>query len=255
MYRDLLGLMVKRDFVAFYKQTIFGPIWFFVQPLITTFTYILVFGRLAGLSTDGIPPALFYLAGITAWTYFSECLTKTATVFRDNSGIFGKVYFPRLIIPLSIIVSNLIRFGIQFTLLILLMIYFVLQGGYSISVYILFLPLLILIMAAQGLGFGMIISSLTTKYRDLALLLTFGIQLCMYATTVVYPLTEITGKMRILFILNPMTFVIEGFRKGLFGKGTFDLYSLAYISVISVVILFIGVIVFNKVEKNFVDTI
>lgn len=255
-YRDLLGLMVKRDFVAFYKQTVFGPLWFFVQPLFTTITYFFIFGKLAKLSTDGIPPTLFYLAGITAWSYFSECLTKTANVFRDNANIFGKVYFPRLIIPLSIIVSNLVRFGIQLLLLVILMTYYGIQGSnFNPSLYLLLLPILVFLMAAQGLGLGMIISAMTTKYRDLSLLLNFGIQLLMYGTTVVYPLSELTGTMRILVALNPMTYIIEGMRMGLFGKGSFDLMSLAYVSGISVALLIMGTLIFNKVEKTFVDTV
>ncbi len=255
-YRDLLGLLVKRDFVAFYKQTILGPVWFFVQPLFTMVMYIFVFGKLAGLSTDNIPGPLFYLTGITAWTYFAECLTKTATVFRDNANIFGKVYFPRLIIPLSIVVSNLVRFGVQLLLLLIAMVYFAINGGgFTPSLYILLFPVLLVLMAIQGLGLGMIISAMTTKYRDLALLLTFGIQLMMYATTVVYPLSSLHGKMHTLVALNPMTYVIEGMRKGLLGKGSFDGWGLLYITVCSLICLLLGLFVFNKVEKTFVDTV
>jgi len=255
-YRDLLGLLVKRDFVAFYKQTILGPIWFFIQPLFTMGIYILVFNRLAGLSTDGVPGPLFYLTGITAWSYFAECLTKTATVFRDNANIFGKVYFPRLIIPISIVASNLVRFAVQLLLLLLAMLYFGIKGGaFAPSIYILLFPLLLILMAAQGLGLGMIISAMTTKYRDLALLLTFGIQLMMYATTVVYPLSSLSGRMHTIVALNPMTYIIEGIRKGLLGKGTFDGWGLVYVAVCSISLLIFGLFVFNKVEKNFVDTV
>ena len=184
-YRDLLFLLVRRDFVAFYKQTILGPLWFLIQPLFTTATYVFIFGKLAGLSTDGVPPILFYLAGITTWTYFADCLTKTANVFKDNASIFGKVYFPRLIMPLSIVISNLIRLGVQILLLIGVMIYFSLtSGGFHISWYMLLFPFFILLMAAQGLGWGMMVSALTTKYRDLALLVTVGIQILMYATPI-----------------------------------------------------------------------
>jgi len=247
---------VKRDFVAFYKQTILGPIWFFIQPLFSMGIYSYIFGNLAGLSTDKIPAPLFYLAGITAWTYFSECLTKTATVFRDNSNIFGKVYFPRLIMPLSLVVSNLVRFGVQLLLLIIIMLYYYFKGGqFTLSIYIFVFPILIVLMAALGLGLGMIVSALTTKYRDLAMLLAFGVQLLMYATTVVYPLSSVTGTARKFIEFNPMTSIIEGFRKGLFGQGSFDMYSLLYASIITLIVLLFGTLIFNKVERNFVDTI
>jgi lipopolysaccharide transport system permease protein len=256
-YKDLLFLLVRRDFVAFYKQTILGPIWFLIQPLFTMGVYLFVFANLAGISTDGIPQPLFYLAGISAWTYFSECLLKTSTVFKDNANIFGKVYFPRLIMPLSIVVSNLIRFGITFLLLLLAMIYYVLftEATFQPTWYIIALPWLVILMAAQGLGLGMIVSSLTTKYRDLALLVTFGVQLLMYATTIVYPLSSLKGLMKTVIALNPMTGVVEGIRKGLLGAGTFDLNILLYTTLISFLIMFFGIIIFNKVEKNFVDTI
>lgn len=255
-YRDLLVLLVRRDFVAFYKQTIFGPVWFFIQPLFTTVIYVFIFGRLASISTEGLPGPLFYLVGITAWTYFSECLTKTATVFRDNINIFGKVYFPRIIMPLSIVVSNLIRFFVQIILLLLMMLYYWFIGeNFSVTVYLLLLPVLILLMAAQGLGLGMLISAMTTKYRDLALLLTFGIQLLLYGTTVVYPLSSLTGVPHTIVSLNPMTYVIEGMRKGLLGQGSFTMINFMYISIISLILLFLGAIVFNKVEKDFVDTV
>lgn len=256
-YRDLLLMFVKRDFVAFYKQTILGPLWFFIQPLFTMGVYVFVFGELAGISTDGLPAPLFYLAGISAWTYFSECLLKTSTVFRDNASIFGKVYFPRLIMPLSIVVSNLVRFGVTLLLFILVMGYygFFTDAEFQPSWYLLTLPLLIILMALQGLGLGMIISSLTTKYRDLALLVTFGVQLLMYATTIVYPLSSLSGRMRTIISLNPMTGVIEGVRKGLLGAGTFDITSLVYSTFVSILLVLAGIVIFNKVERNFVDTI
>jgi lipopolysaccharide transport system permease protein len=256
-YRDLLLLFVKRDFVAFYKQTILGPIWFLIQPLFTMGVYLFVFGNLAGIPTDGIPQPLFYLAGICAWTYFSECLLKTSTVFKDNAGMFGKVYFPRLITPLSIVVSNLIRFGITFVLLLFAIVYYSLftEFVFQPTLYLFALPWLIILMAAQGLGIGMIVSSLTTKYRDLALLVAFGVQLLMYGTTVVYPLSSLNGSMRTVIALNPMTGVVEGFRKGLLGAGTFDGNALLYTTLISFLLLFFGIVIFNKVEKNFVDTI
>jgi lipopolysaccharide transport system permease protein len=256
-YRDLLFLFVKRDFVAFYKQTILGPIWFLIQPLFTMGVYLFVFGNLAGISTDGIPQPLFYLAGISAWTYFSECLLKTSTVFKDNAGIFGKVYFPRLIMPLSMVVSNLVRFGITFFLLLITMgyYYFFTTATFQPSLYLIALPWLVILMAAQGLGLGMIVSSLTTKYRDLALLVAFGVQLLMYGTTVVYPLSSLSGTMKTVIALNPMTGVVEGLRKGLLGAGTFDGNTLLYTTLISFLVLFFGIVIFNKAEKNFVDTI
>lgn len=255
-YRDLLMLFVRRDIVSFYKQTILGPVWFFIQPIFTTLVYMFIFGSLAGLSTDGLPQPLFYLAGITSWNYFADCLNKTSTVFRDNSSIFGKVYFPRIIMPLSIVLSNLLRFGIQMILFLVVLTYYLATGlNVSVDFHILLFPVFVAAMAMQGLGLGMIVSALTTKYRDLAFLLTFGVQLLMYATTVIYPLSNLSGKLYYLVALNPMTFVIEGFRKSLLGVGVLDGYTLAYTVISSSVILLFGLLIFNKVEKNFVDTI
>jgi lipopolysaccharide transport system permease protein len=256
-YRDLLALLVRRDFVSFYKQTILGPVWFFLQPLLTTVMYVFIFGRLAGLSTDGLPQPLFYLTGIVAWNYFAECLTKTSSVFRDNANIFGKVYFPRLIMPLSIVVSNLVRFGVQFLLLICMLGYYAFFEGFKIEVntYLLLLPVMILIMAVLGLGSGMIISALTTKYRDLAFLVTFGVQLLMYATPVIYPLSTASPSVKGIIAANPMTPVLEGIRLGLLGKGDMSMASLAYALVSSLVILLTGIIVFNRVEKTFIDSV
>ncbi len=256
-YRDLLLLLVKRDFVSFYKQTVLGPIWFFLQPLLTTIIFTFIFGRLAGISTDDLPQPLFYLAGITCWNYFADCLTKTSTVFKDNANIFGKVYFPRLIMPLSIIVSNLVRFGVQLILFFLALIYYVVfkENGIHLSWAVSLFPLLIILMAALGLGAGMIISAMTTKYRDLAFLVTFGVQLLMYATTVIYPLSAAPQKYKWLIELNPMTGIIETFRYGFLGKGSFNWTSLGYSCGVTMVLLFAGIIVFNKVEKNFVDTV
>ena len=255
-YRDLLWLLVRRDFVSFYKQTILGPLWFFIQPLLTTIIFTFVFGRLAGISTDGLPQPLFYMAGITAWNYFADCLTKTSTVFKDNANIFGKVYFPRLIMPLSIVVSNLVRFGVQFLLFLVVMGYYALNGTafgptWAISLF----PLVVLLMAALGLGAGMIISALTTKYRDLAFLITFGIQLLMYATTVIFPLSAAPEKYKWLIELNPMTSLIETFRYGFLGKGSFSWNSIGYSTLTTIILLISGIIIFNKVEKNFVDTV
>jgi lipopolysaccharide transport system permease protein len=255
-YRDLLLLLVRRDFVSFYKQTILGPLWFFIQPLLTTVIFTFVFGRLAGLSTDSLPQPLFYLAGVTAWNYFSECLTKTSTVFKDNANIFGKVYFPRLIMPLSIVVSNLVRFAVQLLLFFVVMGYYAFKGAsFQLTWAIALFPFILLLMAALGLGAGMIISAMTTKYRDLAFLVTFGVQLLMYATTVIYPLSSAPVEYKWLIELNPMTAIIETFRFGFLGKGSFSWALLGYSTTVTLVLLFIGIIVFNKVEKNFVDTV
>jgi len=260
-YRDLLGLLVKRDFISFYKQTVLGPLWFFLQPAMTTLVFTFVFGNLAGIATDGLPKPLFYLTGIVAWNYFAECITKTSTVFKDNANILGKVYFPRLIMPLSIVVSSLVKFGVQILLLIGVFIYYIFFEEFlpQMNFYLVLLPVLILMMAALGLGLGMIISAMTTKYRDLAFLVSFGVQLLMYATTVIYPLSVAERKFSPLLAMmvkyNPMTTVIEGIRYGLFGNGTFNLAMFCYSLIITIIILFAGIIVFNKVEKDFVDTV
>ncbi|MCO6509274.1 MAG: ABC transporter permease [Aridibacter famidurans] len=255
-YRDLLYMFVKRDFVSFYKQTVLGPLWFFIQPLFTTIVFTFVFGNLAGLSTDGLPQPLFYLAGITAWNYFSDCIIKTSTVFKDNATLFGKVFFPRMIMPLSIVTSNLVRFGVQMILFLGMMGYFAAVGAtFHITSSILLLPLLILLMALLGLGLGLTITAMTTRYRDLSFLVTFGVQLLMYVTTVIYPLSAAPEKYRWLIELNPMTGIIEAFRYAFLGKGDFDIWSLGYSSLATVVILAFGVLIFNKAEKNFVDTV
>jgi len=259
-YRDLLFLLVRRDFVSFYKQTILGPLWFFIQPAITIAIYTLVFSNLANISTDNIPAPVFYLAGTIVWNYFAECLTKTSTVFKDNSAMLGKVYFPRLIMPLSIIFSNLIRFAVQFILFILLMLYFYYIKGAPIrvTVYILTFPVLILLIAALGLGMGMIISAVTTKYRDLAFVVTFGVPLLMYTTTVIFPLSTAIKKYPAyswIIKYNPVTPVIEAFRQGFLGSGTFDWALLGYSGGVTLIILLLGIVIFNKVEKNFVDTV
>ncbi len=258
-YRDLLALLVRRDFVSFYKQTLLGPLWFFIQPLFTTIIYTFIFGNLAGISTDGLPKPLFYMAGITAWGYFSDCLTKTSTVFKDNANIFGKVYFPRLVMPLSIVVSNLVRFGVQMILFVVVMIYFHFSGGlFQITWAICLFPIIVGLMALLGLGIGMIISAMTTKYRDLAFLVTFGVQLLMYATTVIYPLsTAIEKYPKYAWIIkyNPMTPIIETFRYGFLGEGAFTWASLGYTSLVTFVFLIAGIVIFNKVEKTFIDTV
>lgn len=255
-YRDLLQMFVKRDIVSFYKQTLLGPLWFFLQPVFTTIVFIVVFSRMAGISTDSLPQPLFYLAGITSWNYFSECLNKTSTVFKDNVAILGKVYFPRIIMPLSIVVSNLFRFGIQMILFVFVYIYYYITEGFlEIDIHILLFPIFVLFMGMQGLGLGMMVSALTTKYRDLIFLLTFGVQLLMYATTVIYPLSSLSGNLYLIVSLNPMTYILEGIRRSLLGEGMLDIYTFAYSFIISCFVLLFGFIIFNKVEKKFVDTI
>lgn len=255
-YRDLLWLLVRRDFVSFYKQTVFGPLWFFIQPIFTTLIFTVIFSRLARISTEGAPPALFYLAGTVAWNYFADCLTKTSTVFRDNAHIFGKVYFPRLILPLSIIISNLVKFSVQFLLFFLLFAWYYFKG-YSLhpNVTLLLFPLIILLMAMLGLGIGLIVTALTIKYRDLAFLVAFGVQLVMYATPVIYPLSAVPEKYKPIIELNPLSSLIEIFRYSFLGTGQFYVKPFLYSIIASIVFFVAGLIVFNKVEKNFVDTV
>ena len=258
-YRDLLWLFVRRDFVSFYKQTILGPVWFFVQPVITIVFYTVIFGNIAAIPTDGVPKPLFYLAGIIIWNYFSDCLTKTSTVFRDNSALMGKVYFPRLIMPLSIVASSLIRFSVQVILFILLLFYYSAKSGMiAMNFYALLFPVLVLLIAAQGLGLGMMISAMTTKYRDLAFVVSFGVPLLMYATTVVYPLSVAIQRFPAyswIIKFNPITPIIETFRYGFLGKGNFSWALLGYCGLITGILLIAGIIVFNRVEKSFVDTV
>lgn len=255
-FRDLLYMFVKRDFISFYKQTLLGPLWFFIQPIFTTLIYTFVFGGLANLSSDGIPKPLFYMAGITIWNYLSDCVIKTATVFKDNANIFGKVYFPRLILPMSIVVSNLVRLGIQLLLLIIMIVYYSFFGvKFTLSFYLLLVPILVLILAMLGLGVGLIITALTTKYRDLGFLVTFGIQLLMYTTTVIYPLSSAPLKYYSFISLNPVTGIIEAFRFSILGFGQLNLNLLIYSIFFSLVSLIIGILIFNKTEKTFIDTI
>jgi lipopolysaccharide transport system permease protein len=257
-YRDLLWLMVRRDFVSFYKQTVFGPLWFFFHPIATTIIFTFVFGDLARISTDELPQPLFYMAGIVCWNYFSDCLIKTSTVFRDNAGIFGKVYFPRLIVPLSIVVSALSRFGIQFLLFLCTMaVCSFRHQPFDPNGYLLLFPVLVAIMAGMGLGGGMIISALTTKYRDLVFVLNFGVQLLMYTTTVIYPLSVALHKYNWSWIMqfNPMTPVIETMRFGFLGRGTFGWGLLGYSLACMLALLFSGAVIFNRTEKDFIDTV
>ena len=255
-YRDLLLMLVKKDYVTFYKQTILGPIWFFIQPILTTLIYVLIFGKIAKLSTDGAPQIAFYLSGVTIWNYFSESLTKTSTVFRDNAAVLGKVYFPRLIMPLSIVVSGLMKFAIQFALFIAVVMYYTFaENTLHPNIWLLATPFLVLLMAAFSLGLGMIFSSLTTKYKDLVFLLTFGIQLFMFATPVVYSVSSIPADRQWIVNLNPLTGIFECFRYGFLGSGSFTPETLIMSTGIIAVILLLGVLIFNKVEKSFMDTV
>ncbi len=256
-YRDLLVMYVKRDIVTFYKQTILGPLWFVIQPVLTTIMFMFVFGNLAGLSTDGIPQPLFYFSGIIIWNYFADCLTRNSKVFIENQGVFGKVYFPRLIVPLSVTISNLVRFFIQFIIFLLIYTYYFYYDGASVkpNVYFLLLPILILLAAGLSLGFGIIFSALTTKYRDLTFLLQFAVQLWMYATPVIYPLNSIPPNKQWLLVLNPMTAVIETFKYGFIGQGVFSWFHLGYSITFMIILLFLGVVIFNRIEKGFMDTV
>ena len=255
-YRDLLLLLVRRDFVSMYKQTILGPLWFVIQPVMTTLVFTLVFGNIAGISTDGLPKLLFYLSGITCWNYFSETLTKTSETFTANANIFGKVYFPRIIIPLSIVVSSLLKLGVRFVLFLVFASWFYIQGAnFAPTWAVVLFPFIVLIMATMGLGMGMIISSLTTKYRDLRFLLTFAVQLLMYATPVIYPASSLPEKYRWIIAANPMTPIIESFRYGFLGAGQLSMGSLAYSASFTLVVLVVGTVIFNRVEKTFMDTV
>lgn len=255
-YRYLLWLFVKRDFTASYKQTILGPTWHFIQPLFTTITYFVIFNKIAGLSTDGAPPVLFYMSGITIWNYFASCLNSTSNTFVANAGIYGKVYFPRLIVPLSSVASNIVRFGIQFLLLAFIILWFKVSGiFFNVSFYVLLIPVLLFIMAGIGLGLGIIISSLTTKYKDLTVLIGFAVQLLMYVTPVIYPLSAIQSKYLYLIQLNPITPLVEAFRFSLLGSGSFTLGSLLYSFGFMCVVLFAGLLIFSKVERSFMDTV
>lgn len=255
-YRDLFSMFVKKDIITQYKQTILGPAWFFIQPALTTVMYMVVFGGIAGISTDGLPQPLFYLAGIVCWQYFSDCLNKTSSTFTTNQNIFGKVYFPRLIVPLSTITSNLVRMGIQFLLFIAVYAYYMMTGvAVAPNWYALLLPLLVIMLAGLALGFGIIISSLTTKYRDLTILFSFIVQLWMYATPVIYPLSTMSPEKQWIMALNPVTSILETFKYGLLGVGTFSWGQLAYSFGFMVVLLIIGIVVFNKVQRSFMDTV
>ena len=255
-YRDLIRLFVWRDFVAYYKQTVLGPLWYLIQPILSTIVFTIIFGQIARLSTDGLPPFLFYLAGQTIWGYFSSCFTATSNTFVANSVIFGKVYFPRMSVPISIVISNLISFGIRFCVFLSFWLFYWIAGkGFTPNLWMLTLPLLVILMAGLGLGFGIIFSSLTTKYRDLQQLIGFGVQLLMYATPIIYPLSTVSGIWRTAILLNPMTPVIEVFRRGFFGVSDLNPIWLIYTSIFTLVVLFIGLILFNRIESSFMDTV
>jgi lipopolysaccharide transport system permease protein len=254
-YRDLIALLVKRDLTAAYKQTILGPLWLIIQPLLTTITFTLIFGRFAKLSTDGVPPILFYLSGIIVWNYFSENLTKTSNTFITNAGLFGKVYFPRLVVPLSITISNLFTFLIQFAFFISLLIYYSFNSNVHITINILYLPLLLFILAGIGLSLGIIVSSLTTKYRDLRFLIVFGTQLFMFLTPVVYPLSSLSERAQSIMLLNPVASVIEMFKAAFLGTEAPPVYAIIYSLVFTLISLLIGIIIFNRVERSFMDTV
>ena len=257
-YRDLLWLFVKRDFSTFYKQTILGPLWFFIQPLISTIVFTIIFNRIANIPTGELPPILFYMSGIIAWNYFSGCLTSTSGTFTANANLFGKVYFPRMIVPLSQVVSGLAKFGVQLIMFLGFYFYFIIIGNEQINPSFrtfIILPLMIIQMAMLGQGLGMIISSLTTKYRDLSYLVSFGTQLLMYASPIVYPLSVVPDKYRIFIVANPMTPVITGFRQAFIGTGDLELNMFFYSILVTIISFIIGLLVFNKVEKNFIDTV
>jgi lipopolysaccharide transport system permease protein len=255
-YKDLFFLLIKRDFIAFYKQTILGPLWFFIQPIFTMVVFSFVFGKIGNISTNNLPKPLFYLPGIICWNYFAECILKNSTVFRDNANLFSKVYFPRIILPMSIVFSSMIRFFIQLFLFIVILVIYSFKGfQIHFSFAVLLIPYLLILMAALGQGLGLIISSLTTKYRDLALLVNFGVQLLMFSTTVTYPLSAAPNNFKFLIELNPMTTILETFRYAFLGQGTFSITAILYTTITTIIIFLLGIILFNKVEKNFIDTI
>jgi len=255
-YKDLWRMLVKRNIVTQYKQTILGPLWFFINPALTTIMYMVVFGGIAGISTDGLPQPLFYLAGICLWNYFSGCLNSTSSTFTANANIFGKVYFPRLVMPLSTVTSSLFTLGIQFLLFIAVYLYYIFSGvQVAPNIYILLLPVLILMLAGLSLGFGIIISSMTTKYRDLSIFFTFVVQLWMYATPVIYPLSVMSKTKQWIAAINPLTSIVEAFRYATLGTGTFNWMQLGYSFIFMCVVLGIGIVMFNRIQKSFMDTV
>jgi lipopolysaccharide transport system permease protein len=255
-YRDLLFLLVKRDFISVYKQTILGPTWFFIQPLLITITFTIIFGQLAKISTGGSPEILFYLTGITFWNYFSSCLTSTSNTFVSNASVFGKVYFPRLIVPLSVIISNLMKLGIQILLLLIVWVYYIVNSdAVHPQIELLLMPFYLLVFALMGLGFGLIFSALTTKYRDLTFLIAFGVQLLMYASAVIFPASVVPVDKQWILFLNPLVSLMEAIKFSFLGQGVFSWFYLAYSAIFTAIILVVGVLIFNKVEKGFIDTV
>ncbi|MEQ8324236.1 MAG: ABC transporter permease [Vicingaceae bacterium] len=256
-FKDLLYMFVKRDVITVYKQTILGPVWYVLQPIMTTIIYMFVFGRIAGISTDGVPQVLFYLSGITIWNYFSECFNTTSKTFRENAGLFGKVYFPRLIMPLAKTLSSLLKFLIQFALLISVWVYMLWSGKveFKANEGMLLIPVYLFIMAGLGLGLGIIFTSMTTKYRDLTFLIQFGVQLLMYASPVIYPISTVPAKYQTFLMFNPLSPVLEGLRHAFFGVGDADPTFLLYSIVFMLVTLLSGIVVFNRTERKFIDSI
>ena len=255
-HKDLLFLFVYRDFVSTYKQTILGPLWFFIQPILTSITFVIIFGGFAKIPSDGIPGILFYMSGIIMWNYFADCINQTSHTFTQNQNLFGKVYFPRIIVPLSKVVNNLLKFFIQLILFLILYAFFYLNGfGFSLGWTFILLPLLLIQMAFTGLGFGMIVSSLTTKYKDLTFLINFAVQLLMYASPIVYPISIVPEKFKWIIMLNPFTSIIEIFKNSVFGTGYINIFWILYSFCFSIIVFLIGLIIFNKVEKSFIDTI
>ena len=256
-YRDLVELFVKRNIVVQYKQTVLGPLWYLIQPILTVIMNMVVFGSIAHMSTDGVPQVLFYMAGNVCWFYFSDCLNQTSSTFVTNQAMFGKVYFPRMVVPISTVISNLLRFGIQVLLFVVFYLYFWVDGSdVAPNWAMLLMPLLIFMLAGLGLGFGILVSSLTTKYRDLTILFTFIVQLWMYATPIVYPISMVTNEtLRTIIMLNPMTAVVEAFKYATLGQGYFSWGALSYSFVFMSVLLLWGTVVFNKVQRSFMDTV
>lgn len=255
-YKDLVLMFVKKDVITTYKQTILGPLWFLIQPIMTLLVYIFVFGNIANISTDGLPQSLFYLSGIIFWNYFSECFLQTSDTFLQNSEIFGKVYFPRVVIPISKLISGLLKFFIQFLLFILIYsYYFFIDQKVSPNFYIVLMPLFVFILSGFGLGFGLLFSALTSKYRDLKFFLQFGVQLLMFSTPIIYPLSSLDGKILKIMQLNPLTHVFEAFKYAFLGKGVISFNGLIYSTLIMLLVLIVGLIIFNKTEKNFMDTV
>lgn len=256
-YRDLIELFVRRNIVTVYKQTVLGMAWYLIQPVLTVIMNMVVFGGIAHMSTDGVPQALFYLAGNVCWFYFSDCLNQTSSTFVANQAMFGKVYFPRMVVPISTVISNLLRFGVQLGLFVAVYLYFLIQGSdISLNWTVLLLPVLILMMAGLGLGFGILVSSFTTKYRDLSILFTFVVSLWMYATPIVYPISMVTNEtLRTIIMLNPMTSIIEAFKYATLGQGYFSWGALGYSFAFMCVLLLWGTVIFNKVQRSFMDTV